>query len=499
MIIHGKEVKQKLLQGINLVADTVKPTLGPQAKTVILQGNPPVIINDGVTITKYISHPDPYVSLGVKMVQNLAMQAQQNAGDGTTTACIIAQALCNGLAKLDTSDLHHLRLEMESIRNTVLNTLSEQAIEVTEETIIDVATIASNNDVKMGKLIAEVLSHVGKDGVITVEEGNQLETSYEVKEGLEVDEGYFSHLMANDPSGVCELRSPLVLATNMHLTNFSDLLPVLELASAQGKPILIFCKNIQGPALNNTIMNIVDGRIQACIVTAPNFGDAQLDELGDIVSLLGGNVFSDENNSDISKVTLEDLGTCEKAIITSSNTTLVGGEGDVSDKISSLKSRYEEIETNYDRMRIKKRLSRLQGGVAVITVGAGSSMEMRETKERLDDALNATKAALQEGIVLGAGRALWDASKELDIDGNVELNRIVIDSLKTPQLILSGDVPLVRLKNNQGWNAVKGEYVDLLEDGIIDPVKVTKSSFSVAMSIAMLFLTTEVAVLLPEE
>ena len=499
MIIHGKEVKEKLLQGINLVADTVKPTLGPQAKTVILQGNPPVIINDGVTITKYISHPDPYVSLGVKMVQNLAMQAQQNAGDGTTTACIIAQALCNGLAKLDATDLHHLRLEMESIRNTVLNNLSDQAIEVTDETIIDVATIASNNDVKMGKLIAEVLSHVGKDGVITVEEGNQLETSYEVKEGLEVDEGYFSHLMANDPSGVCELRNPLVLATNMHLTNFSDLLPVLELASAQGKPILIFCKNIQGPALNNTIMNIVDGRIQACIVTAPNFGDAQLDELGDIVSLLGGNVFSDENNSDISKVTLEDLGTCEKAIITSSNTTLIGGEGDVSDKISSLKSRYEEIETNYDRMRIKKRLSRLQGGVAVITVGAGSSMEMRETKERLDDALNATKAALQEGIVLGAGRALWDASKELDIDGNVELNRIVIDSLKAPHLILSGDVDSVQLKGTIGWNAVKGEYVDLLEDGIIDPVKVTKSSFSVAMSIAMLFLTTEVAVLLPEE
>jgi chaperonin GroEL len=498
MIIHGKEVKEKLLQGINLVADTVKPTLGPQAKTVILQGNPPVIINDGVTITKYISHPDPYVSLGVKMVQNLAMQAQQNAGDGTTTACIIAQALCNGLAELDATDLHHLRLEMESIRNAVLNSLSDQAIEVTDETIIDVATIASNNDVRMGKLIAEVLSHVGKDGVITVEEGNQLETSYEVKEGLEVDEGYFSHLMANDPSGICELKNPLVLTTNKNISNFSDLLPILELASSKGKPVLIFCKSIQGPALNNMIMNIVEGRIEACVVTAPNFGDAQLDELGDIVSLLGGKVFSDENNSDITSATIEDLGTCEKAIITSSNTTLVGGEGDVSDKISSLKSRYEEIETNYDRMRIKKRLSRLQGGVAVITVGAGSSMEMRETKERLDDALNATKAALQEGIVLGAGRALWDASKELD--GNVELNRIVIDSLKAPQLILSGHVPLVRLlQDNQGWNAVKGEYVDLLEDGIIDPVKVTKSSFSVAMSIAMLFLTTEVAVLLPEE
>tara|TARA_R110000744_G_scaffold113275_5_gene212281 strand:+ start:46 stop:1545 length:1500 start_codon:yes stop_codon:yes gene_type:complete len=499
MIIHGKEVKEKLLQGINLVADTVKPTLGPQAKTVILQGNPPVIINDGVTITKYISHPDPYVSLGVKMVQNLAMQAQQNAGDGTTTACIIAQALCNGLAKLDTADLHHLRLEMESIRNTVLNSLALQAIEVTDETIVDVATIASNNDYKMGQLIAEVLSKVGKDGVITVEEGNQLETSYEVKEGLEVDEGYFSHLMATDPSGVCELNNPLVLVTNKNISNFSDLLPVLELASSKGKPLLVFCKSIQGPALNNTIMNIVDGRIQACVVTAPNFGDAQLDELGDIVSLLGGKVFSDENNSDITTASLEDLGTCEKAIITSSNTTLVGGEGDVSDKISSLKSRYEELETKYDKMRVKKRLSRLQGGVAVITVGAGSSMEMRETKERLDDALNATKAALQEGIVLGAGRALWDASKDLDIDGNVELNRIVIDALKTPHSIISGDVPLLQLKDNQGWNAVTGQYVDLLKEGIIDPVKVTRSSFSVAMSIAMLFLTTEVAVLLPEE
>ena len=224
-----------------------------------------------------------------------------------------------------------------------------------------------------------------------------------------------------------------------------------------------------------------------------------MDELGDIVSLLGGNVFSDENNSDITTATLEGLGTCEKAIITSSNTTLVGGEGDVSHKISSLKTRYEELDTNYDKMRIKKRLSRLQGGVAVITVGAGSSMEMRETKERLDDALNATKAALQEGIVLGAGRALWDASKDLDIDGNVELNRIVIDALKTPHSIISGDVPLLQLKDNQGWNAVTGQYVDLLKEGIIDPVKVTRSSFSVAMSIAMLFLTTEVAVLLPEE
>jgi chaperonin GroEL len=231
MIIMGSEVKEKLLEGINLVADTVKPTLGPQAKTVILQGNPPVIINDGVTITKYISHSDPYVQMGIQLVQNLALKAQSSAGDGTTTACIIAQTLCQQLSTLKITQTHQLKRELESVRNHVLNSLSDMSTEVTSESIVDVATIASNNDVDMGKLIAEVLDIVGKDGVITVEEGHQLETTYEVKEGLEVDEGFFSHLMANQPSGICELENPLVLCSNKNITNFSDLLPVLELCN----------------------------------------------------------------------------------------------------------------------------------------------------------------------------------------------------------------------------------------------------------------------------
>jgi len=535
MIIKDEIVKQKLLQGIELVASTVAPTLGPQAKTVILQGNPPVIINDGVTITKYISHEDPYVQMGIQLVQNLASKAQENAGDGTTTACVIAEKLCRniflGLEKGEVN-LHELRIQLESVRNQVLNDLDEMSNEVTDEEIVNCATIAANNDAEMGALIAEVLSKVGRDGVITVEEGHQLISTYEVKEGLEIDEGYFSHLMANSPAGICELQSPLVLCSNKVITHFNDILPVLELVSSKGKPFLLFCKDIQGPALSNMIMNIAEGRIQGCVVKAPNFGDAQLDELGDIVSLLGGKLFSDENNEDISTALFEDLGQCEKVIVTNATTTLIGGAKDkqVEDKISSLKERYEELDSNYDKLRVKKRISRLQGGVAVIKVGAGSSIEMRENKERLDDALNATKAALEEGVVLGGGMALANIGKQLLAWGEVPLyardtgnetdsakmamfaERIVGSALLAPlsNLLKNGgnsadlDTPkllseyISNIAPMEGYNAVQGTWSNLMTDGVIDPVKVTKSSFSVAMSIAMLFLTTDVAVLLPE-
>lgn len=505
MIIHGNEVKQKMLQGISIVADTVKPTLGPQAKTVILEGHPPVIINDGVTITKYISHEDPYVRMGIQLVQNLAAKAQDSSGDGTTTACILAQALCENIIKHDTDDVHSLRRSLEDARNIVLNGISDQAIQVDDESIEQVATIAANNDPTMGELIAEVLGVVGRDGVVTVEEGHSLETVYEIKEGLEIDEGYFSHLMGEEGSGIAELQNPLVLCTNRTLTYFKELYPVLELAASKGRPLLIFCKNIQGTALSNILMNIMQGRIECCVVKAPNFGDAQLDELTDITSLLGGKVFTDESDDDISTATLKELGGCEKAIITGHTTTLIGGEEDASEKIAELRTRFDELEGNYERARIKKRLSRLQGGVAVIRVGAGSSIEMRETKERLDDALNATKAALQEGIVLGGGKTLFALKQNLSDE--LIGHKIVKEALEAPlvALLSNGNKALTfdmrsHLENEaSGYDAVTGEMCDLTEKGIFDPAKVTRSSFSAAMSIASLFLSTEVAVLRPEE
>lgn len=501
-MIFGEEVKEKLLQGINLVADTVRPTLGPQAHNVILQGNPPIIINDGVTIAKYVSHPDPYVSMGIKLVQNIASKAQSNAGDGTTTACLVAAALCNGLSKYEIDDIHSVKSNLEEIRDTILHGIVHQTKEITDENILHIATIASNNDKAMGKLISEVIDIVGRDGIITVNEGNQLETTYEVTDGLEIDEGYFSHLMANDPSGICELKNPLILATNKHLINFADILPALEIASSKGRPILIFAKAIQGSALNNTVMNIVDGRIQACIVKAPNFGDAQLDELGDIVSLMGGKLFSDENNDDITNVSFEDFGSCEKATITSATTVLIGGKENVEDRVSSLKLRYEEADSNYDKLRLQKRMSRLQGGVAVITVGAGSSIEMRETKERLDDAINATKAALSGGVIVGGGLGLANATTVLNGSIDSKLESIVTDALLQPIKYLSTGSHLgaiqLRLTNTYGFNALTREMECLLDAGVIDPAKVTISSFTVAMSIAILFLTTDVAVLLEE-
>jgi len=503
MIINGEEVKEKLLQGINLVADTVKPTLGPQARTVILQGNPPVIINDGVTITKYISHADPYVQMGIQLVQNLASKAQDNTGDGTTTACILAQALCQGLAENNISDVHLMKKELESGRNAVLNYIGEMTQEVNNNDILDIATIAANNDRMLGELITEVLQEVGKHGVITVEEGNSLETTYEITEGLEIDEGYFSHLMAGD-TGIAELKNPLVLATNHTLTNFQDMMPVLELASAKGRPLLILCKNIQGTALSNTLMNIIQGRINCCIVKSPNFGDAQLDELGDLTSLLGGRVITDENEDEISMVKFDELGQCEKVIVSKNSTTFIGGKGDVENKVSKLKKMFEETDVNFEKARLKKRISRLNGGVAVIHVGAGSSIEMRETKERLDDALNATKAALQEGVVLGGGKTLYQAKEELDdsVLGESIIKRALDAPLNTLLSINNHTltfemINLIKERNN-GYNAVTGEVCDLRLEGIIDPAKVTRSSFSVAMSIAMLFLTTDVAVMLPE-
>jgi chaperonin GroEL len=440
--------------------------------------------------------------MGIKLVQNIAAKAQSNTGDGTTTACLIAAGLCNGLAKYSISDVHSVKKDLEKIRDSVLNSLAEQTRQISDNFITDIATIASNNDEDMGLLISQVIEKVGRDGIITVNEGNQLDTTFELTDGLEIDEGYFSHLMANDPSGICELTNPVILATNKHLINFADMLPALELASSKGRPILIFAKAIQGSALNNTVMNIVDGRIQACIVKAPNFGDAQLDELGDIVALMGGKLFSDENNDDVTTVSFEDFGTCEKAIITSASTTLVGGEGDVRDRVSSLKLRYEEADSNYDKSRLQKRMSRLQGGVAVITVGAGSSIEMRETKERLDDAINATKAALSGGIIVGGGLGLANATTVLDGGINPQMEMIVTDALLQPIKYLSENHSLdeieLGLENTRGFNALSREIECLLNAGVIDPAKVTISSFTVAMSIATLFLTTDVAVLLEE-
>jgi|TARA_R100000030_G_scaffold100938_1_gene95387 chaperonin GroEL len=499
MILHGKEVKQKLLEGINLVADTVSPTLGPQARTVILQGEPPVIINDGVTITKYVRSDDPYVQMGIQMVQNLASKAQDSSGDGTTTACVIARALCEEISNLDDFNIHQLRLELELAQRKILEYLDDNAVEIQDNDILRVATIAANNDEYLGELIQEAINKVGRDGVITVEESKNHKTELVTRDGFRIDEGYLSHLMANGEDGKCTFNDPLVFMSNISFRKFQDLLPMLEISSAQNRPLLILCKGIEGNALDNLVMNILQKTVQVCAILAPNFGDAQLDELSDISSLLGGVVYTDESKDDPKLVSIDEFGTCDRVIIGKEYSTIIGGTGDVSDKISTLRKLADDM-TGYDKARIKSRIAKLTGGVATIRIGAGSQLEMREKKERLDDALNATKCALSEGIVTGGGFSLLQSRYAL---GNSLGEKIVAKALSAPIKTLvdnsGGEYDENKLTVQLGaFDAIDCVYKPLDQYNVYDPVLVTKNSFVASMSIASLFLTTDVAVLLEE-
>ena len=504
MIIHGEEVKQKLLQGINLVATTVSPTLGPQAKTVILQGEPPIIINDGVTIAKYVSHADPYIQMGIQMVQNLSSKAQELNGDGTTTSCIIAKALCESINSQNFYNLHTLRQELEEAQHIIVNALESNALEVTDEDIVSVATIASNNDEYLGNLIHQAIERVGRDGIITVEESPNYRTNLLVREGLEIDEGFLSHLMANGEDGKATYDNPLIFASNLNIRNFEMILPMLEYASSNNRPLIIFCKGMEGSAMNNLVMNLLQKTVQVCAIGAPNFGDAQLDELGDIVATVGGRLFTDESHDEPERIMPHEFGTCDRIIVTKEKTIIVGGDGDVSSRINTLKQTFADTEDKYVKARLKKRISILNGGVATIQIGASSQIQMRETKERLDDALNATKAALSEGIIVGGGLGLLKARESLEIEKTG--HKIVYDALEAPMRALlsnSGIEETTALEQFQpkedfGFNALTGQYGNLFEQGVIDPVKVVKGSFNCAISIAQLFLTTEVAVLLEE-
>ena len=500
MILFGDAVKQKLMEGINLVADTVKPTLGPQAKTVILQGSPPVVINDGVTITKYVKSDDPFIQMGIQLVQDIASKAQDTSGDGTTTACVLAQALCNNILELEELyNLHQLKLELLTASMKVTRFLKEKATEIDEDNVYDIAMIASNNDSDMASIISEAVKTVGKEGIVALEESKSNKTYLEVKEGIELDEGYLSHLMANTENGETVFENPLIFMSNLSIRNFQDILPVLEISSAQSRPLLIMCKGMEGSALNNLIANVMANTIQCAAILAPNFGDAQIDELGDICSLVGGKVLTAESKDDPQLVSLTELGSCSKVMVSKEKTILIGGEGDTDGKIAQLRGTIEEAK-GMDRARLKRRLARLAGGVAVIHVGAGSTVELRETKERLDDALNATKSALKGGIIIGGGKSLYNARQALDLE--VTGDYLVYKSLIAPfmTLVNNAGLDLERYtvlddEYDSGIDMVSGNEVNLREAGIYDPLLVTLGSFDAAMSIANLFLTTDVAVL----
>ena len=505
MIIFGKEAREKLLTGINLVADTVQPTLGPQARTVVLQGERPIIINDGVTIARHITHSDPFVQMGVQLVQSVASETQGNAGDGTTTAAILARYLCNeGLERVENGESPiKLKKELENHVAAVVAALQENSIPVTDEKMVtQVATISANNDNELGKLISEVVALVGKDGVITVDEGNSIETTFEVVDGLELDRGYISHIMMNDMENArCVLENPLIFMCNDSIKNFQDVLPILEIAVANKRPLLIMAKVFEGSALSNLLINLMQKTLECAVIRMPNFGDESIEEMEDIVSVIGGSVINIEVGGEVSKTTFEDLGQCSKVIITKNKTTIIGGEsGLAKERIAGLQTLVENAPNDWAKDKLRLRIGKLSGGVAVIRVGGATEIEMRERKERLDDALNATRAAMQEGVVVGGGKALINAK------GCIEEGSLLSNALNEPLKVLleNGDASKLSLdgvwsNKNWGYNALTDNCGDLMEMGIIDPVKVTRSSLQAAASIAGLVLTTEVLVSHDEE
>ena len=504
MITTENEVKEKLLQGINMVADAVSPTLGPQAKTAILQGFPPVIINDGVTITKYVKHDDPYVQMGIQMVQNLASQAQDKSGDGTTTACILARSLCNSIFThyRNIENMRKFQEELANIQQFIVNKIEEVSQPISEEDVFDVAFISSNNDAAVAGMITDAIKTVGKDGVITVQEGKTYKNNLIIREGVRIDEGYMSHLMANRENGTCELENPLIFLSNIGFRHFQDLLPMLEIAAAKKRPLLIICKGVEGAAMNNLVMNILNKTIEVAAITAPNFGDAQLDELGDLQALVGGRLYTTESTDDPTLISIDEFGSCDKVIVSKEYTTIIGGEGDVQERINTLRQMADDME-GYDKDRIKKRVASLKGGVATIEIGASSAIEMRETRERVDDALNATKAALAEGIVQGGGMTYADIANSIAESAGQTLSivdNMLMDALYEPiRCLLENSNMTEEVLNTWvlgGFNALTGEFGSL--EDIYDPARVARESFLAAMSIAKLFLTTSVAITVEE-
>ena len=515
-IIYGAEARDKLLEGIDTVANAVKVTLGPAARTVVLEKSwgSPAIINDGVTIAKDIELGDPFANMGAKLIQEVAIKTQDNAGDGTSTASILAQSLChNGLDNMESgSSPVELKAGFEDAIEAVVESLKVRAVPVeTSETIKQVATIASNNDEEIGTLISEAVDAVGRDGVITVEEAKSIETSLNVVEGMEFNKGYMSPYMITDrEKREAVHESPLVLLTDHTINSAQDLLPSLEASVQQKRPLLIVSKDIEGEALATLVLNVVSRVVKAVAVKAPGFGDEIAEQLEDIAVLTGAKPLLKDQGADLKAQGPESLGSADRVIVAKGKTTIVGGGGDAKateERAELLRGQAKLATSKWDREKIEKRVGKLTGGVAVLKVGAATETEVKETKARVDDALNATRAAMAEGVVAGGGVTLLRAREALKplsdaADGDRAIGiSLVYDALASPTRQISqnagadGDEVIKRVLEeddvNFGFNARTGEYVDMMGAGILDPAKVTRNALQSAGSIAGLVLTTE--------
>ncbi len=520
-IVYGEQSRQAILRGVNQLADAVKVTLGPKGRNVVLDKKfgSPTITKDGVTVAKEIDLKDPLENMGAQMVREVASKTSDTAGDGTTTATVLAQAIYREGAKNVVAGANPMEIKrgIEKAVEAVVAELKKMAKPVSGNMVAQVGTISANNDPEIGQIIANAMDKVGKDGVITVEEAKTLETSLEVVEGMQFDRGYLSPYFVTDPERMeVSLENAVILIHEKKISSMKDLLPVLEQVARLSRPLLIIAEDIEGEALATLVVNKLRGTLHVAAVKAPGFGDRRKAMLEDIAVLTGGRAITEDLGIKLENIKLEDLGNAKKVTIDKDNTTIVEGAGaskDIEGRVRQIRAQVEDTSSDYDREKLQERLAKLVGGVAVIKVGAATETEMKEKKARVEDAMHATKAAVEEGIVPGGGVALIRASralKDLKLQGDQQIGvNIISRAIEEPMRWIATNagqegsiiVQKVReMKDEEGFNALTDTYENLVQAGVIDPAKVVRNALQNASSIASLLLTTEAIICeIPED
>ncbi|WP_439684656.1 chaperonin GroEL [Cupriavidus oxalaticus] len=516
-VVFGDAARAKMVEGVNILANAVKVTLGPKGRNVVLERSfgGPTVTKDGVSVAKEIELKDKLQNMGAQMVKEVASKTSDNAGDGTTTATVLAQSIVREGMKFVAAGMNPMDLKRgidKAVGAAVEELKKVSKPTTTSKEIAQVGAISANSDASIGERIAEAMDKVGKEGVITVEDGKSLADELEVVEGMQFDRGYLSPYFINNPEKqVVQLDSPFVLLFDKKVSNIRDLLPVLEQVAKAGRPLLIIAEDVEGEALATLVVNNIRGILKTAAVKAPGFGDRRKAMLEDIAILTGGTVIAEEIGLTLEKATLNDLGQAKRIEIGKENTIIIDGAGDagaIEGRVKQIRAQIEEATSDYDREKLQERVAKLAGGVAVIKVGAATEVEMKEKKARVEDALHATRAAVEEGIVPGGGVALLRARAAISAltGDNADQNagiKIVLRAMEEPlrQIVLNAGeeasvvvAKVIEGKGNYGYNAASGEYGDLVEMGVLDPTKVTRTALQNAASVASLMLTTDCAV-----
>jgi chaperonin GroEL len=510
----GDSARQRMLAGVNVLADAVKVTLGPKGRNVVLDKSfgAPTITKDGVSVAKEIELEDKFENMGAQMVKEVASQTSDVAGDGTTTATVLAQAILNEGLKAVAAGMNPMDLKRGIDKAVAVAVKEVEALAVPcsdSKTIAQVGSVSANSDTAVGEIIADAMDKVGKEGVITVEEGSGLENELDVVEGMQFDRGYLSPYFINNQDNMsAEMEDPYILLFDKKISNIRDMLPILEAVAKAGRPLVVIAEDIEGEALATLVVNNMRGIVKVAAAKAPGFGDRRKEMLQDIATLTGGTVISEEVGLSLEGATLDDLGSAKRITMTKENTVVVDGAGDsdgIAARVGQIRTQIEETSSDYDREKLQERVAKLAGGVAVIKVGAGSEVEMKEKKARVEDALHSTRAAVEEGIVPGGGVALIRALQSLDDlkgdneDQNVGIN-ILRKAMEAPmrQIVTNAGAEasvvvdkVKQSKGSNGYNAATGEYGDMIKFGLPDPAKVTRTALQAAASVSGLMITTE--------